>query len=78
MYRDFAFDRNGNFGSGDIHSLSETFDKESGAKETTLNTGCDELPKEYEEELLSYQLKPLLLTLRAIGCCPVETSKSGQ
>jgi hypothetical protein len=78
MYRDFAFDRNRKFGPGDIIQLSETFGKESGAKETALNTGRDELPKEYKDELLSYQLRPLVLTLRAIGCSPVEISKSGQ
>jgi hypothetical protein len=78
MHRDFAFNRNRNFGFRDIRALFNTFSKESEAKKTTLKMEYNELPKKYEEELLCYQLKPLLLMLRVIGCFPVEISKSGK
>jgi hypothetical protein len=77
MYRDFAFNRSRNAPIGEIRTVSNTFSKEARAKQTNLNVGYDEIPKKYEGELLHYQLKPLMLMLRVLGCFPVQISKSG-
>jgi hypothetical protein len=77
IYRDFAFNRSRNASFRDIHTISNIFNKKARAKQTNLSVEHGETPKKYEEELLHYQLKPLILMLRVLGCFPVEISKSG-
>jgi hypothetical protein len=78
MSRDVARNRNQNVLFGYTRALSDAFSKEPTAKETATTAGYEQLPEVHEEQILCYQIRPLLFMLRAIGCFPVQISKSGQ
>lgn len=80
IHKGIAFSRNRNVPFGEILEISDTncaFDKEADVKKLNRRTSYDGPPDKYDNVFLHYQLKPVLLMLRALGSFPVDITKSG-